>query len=630
MLSVRPGIVAHVLEEIRITGLGVIEDATLSLSEGFTVVTGETGAGKTMVVAGLGLLFGGRADAARVRHGTGKALVEGRLRVHPGDPVGKAVLDRVSDAGADPDDDGSVLLARTVHAEGRSRAHVGGRSVPVGLLSELGELSVAVHGQSDQMRLLRPGEQRAALDRYGGEPVATLIRRHREVFGRWQAVAADLADRVGRARERTLEADALRFGLSEIDAVEPLAGEDAALREESVRLENVDALRLAALTAHEALTGDPAGDGGADMTALLGAVRGALAGVSARDPELAGYARRAEELAALTADLAGDLASYAESLDADPARLAAVHDRRAALATLTRKYADTIDGVLAWAAQSRERLGELDTSEDTIAALTAERDSLGAELAGVAGELSSVRAAAAIRFGEAVSEELTGLAMPHAHVVAAVTQRDPSGDQPSLLVGERVVAVGPEGADEVELQLIAHPGAPALPLQRGASGGELSRVMLAVEVVFAGAGGPPTMVFDEVDAGVGGKAAVEVGRRLARLAQSHQVLVVTHLPQVAAFADRHLVVVKDSDGLVTTSGLHVLTADERPRELARMLAGLEGSDLGIAHAEELLNLAQTDKDQSAKAAKRAAKRPPKTREPVSEVPDPAGEDQLTA
>jgi DNA repair protein RecN (Recombination protein N) len=207
--------------------------------------------------------------------------------------------------------------------------------------------------------------------------------------------------------------------------------------------------------------------------------------------------------------------------------------------------------------------------------------------------------------------------------VAAVTQRDPSGDQPSLLVGDRVVAVGPDGVDEVELQLIAHPGAPALPLQRGASGGELSRVMLAVEVVFAGAGGPPTMVFDEVDAGVGGKAAVEVGRRLARLAQSHQVLVVTHLPQVAAFADRHLVVVKDNDGFVTTSGLHALSPDERPRELARMLAGLEGSDLGIAHAEELLTLAQAEKDQSAKAAKKATKRPAK-------VKDPSPEGQLTA
>ncbi len=583
------------LEEIRITGLGVIEDATLSLSEGFTVVTGETGAGKTMVVAGLGLLFGGRADAARVRTGNGKAVVEGRLRVDADDPTGKTVLERVADAGAEADEDGALLLARTVHAEGRSRAHLGGRSVPVGLLADLGELTVTVHGQSDQMRLLRPAEQRAALDRYAGDEVATLLTEHRNLYARWQAVVADLAERTSRARERSQEADALRFGIGEVEAAEPQPGEDDELRAESSRLENADALRFAALTAHAALAGDPTEDVGADVAALLGTVRGALGAVVHQDPVLAGYARRADEVAALAADLAGDLASYGESLDADPVRLAAVHERRAVLANLTRKYADTIDGVLAWAEDARERLGTLDSSEEALAALAGQRDELAAELGGLAAGLSAARSEAAGRFGDAVTEELAGLAMPHARVVAVVSQREPAADQPSVDVGGRVLAVGPDGVDEVELQLLAHPGAPALPLQRGASGGELSRVMLAVEVVFAGAGGPATMVFDEVDAGVGGRAAVEVGRRLARLARSHQVLVVTHLPQVAAFADRHLVVVKDHDGLVTTSGLRALDNTERPRELARMLAGMESSDLGVAHAEELLELASADK-----------------------------------
>ncbi len=587
--------VGVVLEEIRITGLGVIEDATLSLSEGFTVVTGETGAGKTMVVAGLGLLFGGRADAARVRTGTGKAMVEGRLRVAGDDPAAAAVLERVADAGAEADEDGSLLLARTVHAEGRSRAHLGGRSVPVGLLADLGELMVTVHGQSDQMRLLRPAEQRAALDRYAGDGVAALLTEHRDVYARWQAVVADLAERTSRARERSQEADALRFGIGEVEAAEPQPGEDDELRDESSRLENADALRMAALTAHAALAGDPTEDGGTDAAALLGAVRGSLSAVAHQDPTLAGYERRAEEVAALAADLAADLASYGESLDADPIRLAAVHERRAVLANLTRKYAETIDAVLAWAEEARERLGTLDSSEEALAALAEQRDALAAELGGLAGRLSAARVEAAERFGVAVTEELAGLAMPHARVVAVVTQRAPATDGPAVEVGGRTLAVGPDGVDEVELQLLAHPGAPALPLQRGASGGELSRVMLAVEVVFAGAGGPSTMVFDEVDAGVGGKAAVEVGRRLARLARSHQVLVVTHLPQVAAFADRHLVVVKDHDGLVTTSGLKALDGAERPRELARMLAGMESSDLGVAHAEELLELASADK-----------------------------------
>jgi DNA repair protein RecN (Recombination protein N) len=584
-----------VLDELRIRGLGVIAEASLDLSPRLTVVTGETGAGKTMVVTALGLLFGGRADPARVRGGSGSAVVEGRLR--PEGPTARPVLERASDAGAEPDEDGSLVLSRSVSAEGRSRAHLGGRSVPVGVLADIGEHAVTVHGQSDQLRLLRPAEQRAALDRYAGDPVTALVGAHREAYHRWQAVAADLTERTGRARERSQEADVLRFGLAEVEAADPQPGEDEGLRGESRRLDHADALRTAALTAHQALAGDPlAGDGGADVSALLGTARRALDAVAQDDPALAGLGQRTEELAALTADLAAELAGYADGLEADPARLAAVHERRAVLKTLTRKYADSVDGVLAWAATARARLAELDSSEDTLAALAAQRDALAAELGDLAARLSAARREAAEEFGAAVTAELAGLAMPHARVEALVDTREPRQGEPGLEVGGRSVAVGPDGMDEVELRLVAHPGAPALPLQRGASGGELSRVMLAVEVVFAGSGGAPTMVFDEVDAGVGGKAAVEVGRRLARLARTHQVIVVTHLPQVAAFADRHLSVEKGGDGSVTTSGVRLLDDADRARELARMLAGLEDSELGVAHAEELLATARAEKD----------------------------------
>ncbi|MFG1927453.1 DNA repair protein RecN [Cryptosporangium sp. NPDC048952] len=588
------------LEEIRITGLGVIEDATLELVDGFTVVTGETGAGKTMVVAGLGLLFGGRADAGRVRRGTGRAMVEGRLRFEPDDPAQKVVLDRVAEAGASPDEDGTLLLARSVAAEGRSRAHVGGRTVPVSLLGELAEQMLAVHGQSDQLRLLSAAEQRGALDRYAGEEAAHLREACKEQYQAWRAAVAELADRTNRAHERAQEADALRFGLTEIEAVNPLPGEDDELKAESQRLEHAEELRIAAYTAHQALAGDPTADmDTADVAALLGVVRRSLSGVAAHDATLADAARRADELAALCGELGTELASYTENLDADPARLAAVHERRAQLAGLTRKYADSIDGVLAWAEQAAGKLADLDTSEEALDALRARRDELATELATSAKSLSSAREAAAVRFGEQVTAELTGLAMPHARVVAAVSQKEVGEGSTSVEIDGRRLAVGPDGVDEVELRLASHPGAPELALHRGASGGELSRVMLAIEVVFAGAGGPPTMVFDEVDAGVGGRAAVEIGKRLARLARTHQVLVVTHLPQVAAFADHHVVVVKDSDGSVTTSGLRSLSASERARELARMLAGLDDSDLGLAHAEELLAVAQAEKDAAA-------------------------------
>lgn len=598
------------LEEIRITSLGVIAEATLPLSPGLTVVTGETGAGKTMVVTALGLLFGGRADVSRVRGGSEKAVVEGRLRVDVSNPVGAAIATRVSDAGgALDDDDGQpcVALVRTVTTEGRSRAHVGGRSAPVSVLTEIGELAVMVHGQSDQARLLQPTEQRAALDRYAGDPVTELLETHRDLFRRWRDLCDELAERTSRARELAQEADALRFGISEIESVDPQPGEDDALRAESNRLENAEALRLAAFTAHAALVGDPdTTDGGdpADVSALLGVVRASLSGPVREDPDLAAYSGRADEIAALVAELAADLASYNESLDSDPARLSAVHERRAQLSTLTRKYADTIDGVLSWAQEAGSRLSTLDVSEEALSALRAEKDAVEAALVEVATKLSAVRAEVATGFAAAVTTELTGLAMPHAQVEVMLGRRPAASGQPSIRIDGDELAISPDGIDEVELRLIAHPGAPSLPLQRGASGGELSRVMLAVEVVFAGAGGPMTMVFDEVDAGVGGRAAVEVGRRLARLARSHQVLVVTHLPQVAAFADRHLTVVKDNDGSVTTSGVQMLSADERPRELARMLAGMEGSHLGVAHAEELLALARVERSREKAPATR--------------------------
>ncbi len=582
------------LEELRITGLGVIEDATLPLGNGLTVITGETGAGKTMVVTSLGLLFGGRADAGRVRAGPGRAVVEGRLRLSGAS--GKAVQARVADAGAEPDDDGSLLLSRTVTAEGRSRAHVGGRSVPVSVLSDIGDHVVAVHGQSDQLRLLRPAEQRAALDRFGGAEHEKLLERFQELFAHWRHVEDDLADRRRNARERNQEADLLRLGLDEITRVDPQPGEDDALRAEAQRLQHVEGLRTAAQAAHQAVAGGPdAMDDVPDAVGLLGAARHHLEAQAAVDRQLGDLAARLTDAAALVADVAGELSSYLEGLDADPARLQAVYERRAALKGLTRKYAEDVDGVIAWADRARTRLAELDTSDELLEELDRERRRLAGEVAELAAVLSAARREAAARFSQEVTAELTGLAMPHARIEVVVVPAKAGAGGPTLVVAGTEAAVSADGADEVELRLHAHPGAPALPLQRGASGGELSRVMLAIEVVFAGVGGPPTLVFDEVDAGVGGRAAVEIGRRLARLGRRHQVLVVTHLPQVAAFADRHLMVAKDTGGAVTTSGVRLVEDTERARELARMLAGLPDSDLGIAHAEELLTVAAREK-----------------------------------
>jgi DNA repair protein RecN (Recombination protein N) len=576
---------ASMLEEVRINGLGVIDEAVLELSAGFTALTGETGAGKTMVVTALGLLFGGRADPARVRPGADRAVVEGRLLV----PATVAL--EVEEAGGDLDRDGPngpvLVLSRSVSAEGRSRAFAGGRSVQVSLLQVLADELVAVHGQADQQQLLKPGRQRDALDRFGGPELARVLAVYRETFTRHRAVHEELQALTSAERERAAEAETLRLGLAEIEAVSPVAGEDAALLAEDERLSNADALHAAAAAAHEALTGDPAAAAavdGTDALTLLGLAGRSLEPARAHDPVLAGLAERLSEAVYQLSDVAAELASYTESLDSDPVRLAAVQERRAALGRLVRAYGGVsgdVAGVLDWAKQASSRLTDLEGADDKITALAAEEASLASAVTSLASELTALRTAAANRFASEVTAELVDLAMPHASLTAAVTELE---------------SPGPFGADDVEIRLAAHPGAPPLPLHKGASGGELSRVMLAIEVVFAGADPVPTFVFDEVDAGVGGKAAVEVGRRLARLARSAQVIAVTHLPQVAAFADNHLVVEKSDDGLVTSSGVMRLDQAGRVRELSRMLAGLEDSESAQAHAEELLALAGHERE----------------------------------
>jgi DNA repair protein RecN (Recombination protein N) len=419
--------------------------------------------------------------------------------------------------------------------------------------------------------------------------VAEPLARYVELRARLLAAETELAEVSSAARERAREADLLRFGLDEIAAIEPLPGEDAELAAEEARLGFADTLRAAAERAREALSSE-AGD--PDALAAAAEARTSLESVRDHDPEAAELAVRLGELAYLLSDLAADVASYASRLETDPTRLASVSERRAALTALTRKYGDTIAEVLAWAEQSATRLLDLDDTDGRIERLREQVASLRTDLATTAAELTPARVAAATTLGEQVSEELALLAMPDARLTIEVRQHAVGAEAPGALkVGTRWVRFGSSGVDEVELQLAANTGSPARPIAKGASGGELSRVMLAIEVALAGTSPVPTFVFDEVDAGVGGRAAVEVGRRLAELAKNAQVLVVTHLPQVAAYADRHVVVEKSSDGSVTTSGLTVLDPEARERELSRMFAGMDDSDTALAHARELLETA---------------------------------------
>lgn len=581
------------LAEIRIDNLGAIASACAQFHAGLTVLTGETGAGKTMVVTSLHLLSGARADAGRVRVGAARAVVEGRFSVDESAPqIDREVTRLLESCGAERDEDGSIIAVRTVGGDGRSRAHLGGRSVPAGVLSEFTDPLLTVHGQNDQLRLLRPDQQRGALDRFADKTIGPLLTRYRKHRGEWIGARTELLERTSHTRELAQEADQLTFALEEIDRIAPTPGEDGDIVNEVRRLGDLDSLRTAAEGALAALSGlDDGAVEGAGALDLLGEARARIE--SSDDPALSGLGPRLGEAVAVVADVAGELSAYLSGLPSDPGALDTLLTRQAELKTLTRKYAADIDGVLAWADTARERLARIDTSSDAVAALTVRVDESATLTAEAATKLSAARTKAATKLAKAVSEELAGLAMGRAALEVSV-RRGEAGPQDSapLVVDDRELHAGASGVDEVEFRLSAHSGAQSLPISKSASGGELSRVMLALEVVLAGSDRGATMVFDEVDAGVGGRAAVEIGRRLARLARTHQVIVVTHLPQVAAFADTHLVVDKVDDVRSgVNSGVRTLTEDERVVELARMLAGLDDTETGRAHAEELLSIA---------------------------------------
>jgi DNA repair protein RecN (Recombination protein N) len=456
---------------------------------------------------------------------------------------------------------------------------------------------LTLHGQNDQLRLMRPDEQRGALDRFAG--VDGRLEKYRKLRDAWQTARRDYVDRSNRARELAQEADRLKFALHEIDTIDPAPGEDDALIADIRRLSELDALREAASGARVALSGlgddasaDPTGQ---PVSAAESLARAKTALGSTEDTTLRALASQLEEALTVVGDAARELGGYLGELPADASTLDAKLARQAELRTLTRKYAADIDGVLQWAGEARDRLAHSDVSEGALAGLHRRVDELALQLADAASELSKVRSQAAKRLAKQVTGELSGLAMADAEFTIEVSITPATSDDPAALTlasGTQAHAGG-DGVDQVEFGFAAHRGMTVLPLAKSASGGELSRVMLALEVVLAASMTGTTMVFDEVDAGVGGRAAVQIGRRLARLARNRQVIVVTHLPQVAAYADIHLMV--DSTGKNGASGVRRLDGDDRVAELARMLAGLGDSDSARAHARELLEAADCDR-----------------------------------
>lgn len=568
------------IESIRIRNLGVIAESQITLTPGLTAVTGETGAGKTMLLTGLALLMGEKADASLVRHGSERADVDGEWRL-AGTSVG-AVRERLEEAGAEVDtfgDDIAFTMSRTLAGEGRSRAFAGGRSVPAAVLEEVCTEIIAVHGQSDQLRLKSPAKQRDLLDRFGGDPVSVALKKYRDAYREWNSTSAQLSELRSTSAARIAEARRLVDAITEIDLVAPLPAEDVELDRQAAILSNSGGLLADVQEARVHLVGDDAGDATVDAVASVHAALRALERAADVDASLVRLVGQLKGASDSIAEVGIDLASYASDIDADPARQAWVEERRSQLTALKRRYGASVDDILTWADQSRSVIAEVADDDSTIASLEVRLSELKDEVALAASALTKVRTKAAKILGTAVTTELQELALPDASFSVQMSSADGA------------TGWGSHGADTIEFMLLAHKGGSPRPLGASASGGELSRVMLAIEVVLAGADPVATFVFDEVDAGIGGRAAVEVGRKLAKLGRTSQVLVVTHLAQVAAFADVQLVVTKGADGVVTSSNVSAVTGDTRVTELVRMLSGLEDSSAGAAHARELLELA---------------------------------------
>ena len=549
------------ISSLTIRNIGVISSAELELSSGLTALTGETGAGKTMVLTALGLLMGDRADATRVRTGEKQLFVEGRVQ-----GLGPELVGKLEELGAVLED-GELLVNRSVSSDGRSRAAISGASIPISQLSEVFEELITVHGQSEQLRLRAPTAQREALDAFSDQ-IASAHQAYLQVYRQYRELEARLQRMRSASQADQYRIDRLREQLVLIEKLNPQPGEIESLAQQIERLSNVESLREAAAKSHDALSSE-------DQLAaseLVGISRKALESQS--DPVLQDLYKRLTEVGALVSEVAIDLSSFLASLEADPEKLNQLLSRRAELISLERAMGKEIEELLESLPAMQAELLDLDGSDEQIEKLEIQLEATLSQLAAVANALTQSRTKAAAEVSIRVSEELTQLAMGGASFEVKIS---PLADFEL------------SGIDRVEFLLAAHPGAEPRPLSKGASGGELSRIMLALELVLASENSLPTMIFDEVDAGVGGQAAVELAKRLKKLSETTQVIVVTHLAQVAALADHQIRVSKDQFGDITMTSVAELTDSERETEIARMLSGNPDSESALTHAKELLN-----------------------------------------
>ena len=565
------------LEEISIRNLGIIDSSSLELSKGLNVLTGETGAGKTMILTALSLLLGSKSDSALVRHGSERLVASATFSIP------ESLRATIEDRGGFIED-GSLILSRTVNNDGKSKATASGTTVTASALSEITEPLIAIHGQSANTHIVKSTRQRELLDLFAGAPLHHKLTTYLELFQQYNDLKAKLKSLLSHASERDSQITSLEALTQQWSSLKPVRDEYAAIEDEIRKLASVEDLRVAAAGAFQSL-----GDEDAGALTVLGTVRKFLENAKGKDPALDEISSSIAESFFLVDDAHGSLASYLASLEADPKRLDFLNERKASIASFVKKWGGTgsVDEEMALIAirvkNAKETIADLSGGQERISAIEKELSEIKAKLLVAAQAVSSERVKAAKSLSALVTKEISALSMPHTIFHADVITVNYTG---ALKESDFTTT----GCDEVTMSIQGHRDAPKVGLGKGASGGEMSRIMLALEVVIAASAPVGTYIFDEVDAGVGGKAAIEVGRRLHALSQHAQVIVVTHLPQVAAWADRHFVVAKDSDGQIVASGVTELTDQGRVGEIARMLAGLDESLSAQEHASELLAL----------------------------------------
>ena len=563
------------LEEISIRNLGIIEQSELELGRGLNVLTGETGAGKTMILTALNLVLGGKSDSSLVRHGSERLVATAQFSVTA---ESKVQLDEI---GAEVDGS-SLIVTRTVNSDGKSKASCGGITVPAGTLAEVTEPLIEIHGQSANAQIVKPARQRELLDRFGGSSIASILSEYQKTYSEYLELRDRIKAMKSSANKRDGEIAELEEFLAAWAKLKAVRNEPSSVEDEIRRLSSVEDLRIASSGAMAALDSEDSG-----ALTLLHSARRFLDAAKGKDSRLEEIAERVAESLFILDDASSDLASYATSLEADPERLDFLQNRKAELNLFIKRWggAQSADEELvllaAKAKSGKESIADLKGGDERIAELESDLAKIKKSLLASAQKLSQARSTAADSLSTSVTTEIQALSMPHTRFFAEIISPDYAGNLKESDFTQL-------GCDEVSMQIQGQVDGPKIALGKGASGGEMSRIMLGLEVVIAKSHPVGTYIFDEVDAGVGGKAAIEVGKRLHALAQNSQVIVVTHLPQVAAWADTHFVVRKSSDGSVVQSGVSKLGQSERVEEIARMLAGLEESSSAREHAAELL------------------------------------------